>query len=147
MKPHPHISLKQRTQRGIALIEAMLAVVVLAIGLLGAIGMQARAYAGLSDASMRAEATLAAEKLFGVMSTDVANVAQYAFEDGDTPDARLAVWYAETRTAIPNAEITITVTPALSTNRTAVSISISWTRKAGGQRNTHAVTSYVTQSS
>jgi type IV pilus assembly protein PilV len=39
----------------------MLAIVILGIGLLGTVGLQARAYSALSDAGARAEATLAAE--------------------------------------------------------------------------------------
>ncbi len=139
--------MKLRAQGGIALVEAMLAVVVLAIGLLGAIGLQARAHAGLSDASMRAEATLATEKLLGVMNTDVANLALYAFAEGDTPDARLDTWYEETRAAIPGAAIAITVTPAASTSRTEVTVTISWTRTVGGTTNSHRVTSYLSPSS
>ena len=134
-------------QQGIALLEALLAVLILAIGLLGTIGLQARAYSALSDADMRAEATIATEKLLGVMSNDQANLAAFALTAGGTPGTSLATWYNETRTFIPGATIVITVTPAAGTKRSRIDMSISWTRKAGGPVNVHRVTSYIAQSS
>ncbi|MES2152041.1 MAG: prepilin-type N-terminal cleavage/methylation domain-containing protein [Pseudomonadota bacterium] len=136
----------RRRQQGIALLEALLAILILAIGLLGTIGLQARAYSALSDSAMRAEATLATEKLLGVMSCDQANLAAYAIASGGTPGARLAAWYNQTRSVIPGADIVITVTPTIGTTRSAVVARISWTRKTGGQLNSHQLTSYIAQS-
>ena len=78
-----------RRQGGIALLEAMLAIVILGIGLLGTIGLQARAYSALSDAGMRAEATMAGEKLLGVMMADTANLAGYNLAENGTPATEL----------------------------------------------------------
>ena len=50
-------------QGGVALIEVMIAVVILAIGVLGAVGLQAKSLAALSDAGARVDAALAAEKV------------------------------------------------------------------------------------
>jgi type IV pilus assembly protein PilV len=147
----------RRQQRGIALLEAMIATVILAIGLLGTIGLQARAYSAMSDASMRAEAVIASEKLFGLMSTDIANLSNYAVVAGGTPGASLAKWAEEVRgnaTAtpvvkgtIPNAVISVAVAPnSNGTNSTAVTVKISWTRKSGGPANTSTMTSYLSGS-
>jgi type IV pilus assembly protein PilV len=136
----------KRHQQGIALLEALLASLILAIGLLGTIGMQARAYSALSDASQRAEATIATEKLLGIMSSDQANLAAYALAASAVPGARLEVWYAETRTNIPGAQILIAITPEAGTTRSRVVITLSWTRKTGGPVNRHQVTSYIARS-
>jgi type IV pilus assembly protein PilV len=135
-----------RKQQGIALVEALLAVVLLAIGLLGTVGLQARSYSALSEAGMRAEATIAAEKLLGVMATDQDNLAAYALAANVRPSTRLTPWYNETVGHIPNAAITITVTPAAGTTRTAVTIRIGWTRKSGDAANAHTITSYIARS-
>ena len=137
----------RRRQSGIALLEALLAVVILAIGLLGTLGLQARAYSAMAEASTRAEATMAAEKLLGLMSNDQANLAAYAVVLGATPSTRLATWYAETQAAIPNAEIIVTVGPVAGTARSVITVSIAWTRKVGSPKNTHSMTAYVSQSS
>ncbi len=136
--------LKLRAQRGVALLEALIAVVLLAVGLLGTIGLQARAYSALTDATLRAEATLATEKLIGIMGNDQANVNKYAFAGAGTPDVRLEVWLADLRKQIPGASVVITVAPAKTVSGSAVDMTISWTRKAGEKLNTHHVLTYIT---
>jgi type IV pilus assembly protein PilV len=128
-------------QRGIALLEVMIALVILGIGLLGTIGMQARAYSALSDAGLRAEATLACEKLVGTISTDPANVANYALVEGATPNSTIGPWARETAAAIPGAIISVVVTPQ--THRSQVDISIRWTRKAGAAEIRQQLTAYI----
>lgn len=140
MRTRPALS--RRAQGGIALLEALLAVVILAIGLLGTIGLQARSYAALSDAGMRAEAAIAADKLLGVMNTDIANLEDYAIAAGEEPSGRLAQWHEETLRLIPGAEVVIDVTPAAANAPAAVDITISWRRKADTPVNSHRITSY-----
>jgi type IV pilus assembly protein PilV len=130
-----------RRQQGVAMLEAMIAIVILALGLLGSVGLQARSYSALSDASARAEATIAAEKLLGIMSNDAANVNSYVLAEGATAGTAVAPWVAETKAAIPSAIVSVQVTQQ--TRRAMVQISIRWTRKAGGAENTHLLTSYV----
>lgn len=137
----------KKNRSGIALLEALLAILILAIGLLGVIGLQARAYSALSDAGMRAEATIATEKLLGVMANDQARLADYALAAAAAPQDRLTVWYDETRSAIPGATILISVTPTVDLTRTEVVVAISWTRKKGDTVHTHKVTSYIASSS
>ena len=133
----------QRRQGGVALLEALLAAVLLAIGLLGTIGLQARAYSALSEASMRAEATIAAERLIGVMTTDSERLSDYALASGGTPGTRLAPWYAATRKSIPGAKVTVTIVPGSGGGAASVSIAIGWQRKAGGMTNTHNVRAWI----
>jgi type IV pilus assembly protein PilV len=135
-------------QRGIALVEVLVAIVLLGVGLLGAIGLQAKSYSALADTGMRAEATIAADKLIGMMTTDQANLAAYARALNGPTSATLLPWYNETRAHIPNAAITVAVTPVSTTAAGQVTVTISWTRKAttGGAAavtNTHTVTSYI----
>jgi type IV pilus assembly protein PilV len=133
----------RRQQKGIALIEALVAVVLLGVGLLGIIGLQARSYSALADTSMRAEATMAADKLLGVMAADQANLSAYAVAMGSTPGSRLAPWYDDTRTQIPGAGIKVEVAQVPNTTRTRVTITIAWARKANTAANQHVITSYI----
>lgn len=133
---------RRRAQQGIALLEALLAALILAIGLLGTIGLQARSYAALSDAGMRAEAAIAANKLLGIMNTDLDSLEDYEIGAGGEPSERLAQWYDETTTLIPGARIVIAVTPAAAGAPAAVDIAISWRRKTDTPENTHRITSY-----
>ncbi|TFW29637.1 type IV pilus modification PilV family protein [Duganella callida] len=133
----------RRRQAGIALLEVMLAVIILGIGLLGTVGLQARAYSALSDAGMRAEATLATEKLIGAINADVANIGQYNLAENGTPNAQLAPWVSETRAAIPGAVVAVQVQDQPAQNRYQVDISIRWQRKANTEANRHRVTAYI----
>lgn len=133
----------RRRQAGIALMEALVAVVLLGVGLLGIVGLQARSYSALADTSMRAEATMAADKLLGVMAADQANLGGYAMTMGGTPGSSLGPWYEETRRQIPNAGISVEVAQVPGTTRTRVTITIAWARKANTAANQHVITSYL----
>lgn len=131
-----------RRQQGMALIEALVAAVLLAIGLIGVIGLQARSQGALADAGMRAEAVIAASRLQGTMAVDQGNLVAYALVAGGTPGARLLPWYQETRAHIPNAGVAIAV-GAPSGGRTRVAVTISWARKSGSAANAHSVVFYL----
>jgi type IV pilus assembly protein PilV len=130
-----------RRQRGIALLEAMIAIVILGIGLIGTVGLQARAYSALSDAGMRTEATMAAEKLLGTMSADLANITSYSLAANDTPNQFVGAWVRETQRFIPGAVTSVTVTPLV--GRVKVDITITWRRKAKDDESSHVVTAYI----
>jgi len=138
----------KRQQRGIALLEAMIAVIILAVGLLGTIGLQARAYSAMNDASLRAEATIASQKAIGLMSTDVVNLGTYAMSTCASPAAPLVQWCAATIDAIPGAAVNVAVAPAADGNNTAVTVTIGWQRKAGstGDANRSVMTAYLAAS-
>lgn len=133
----------KRNQQGIMLLEAMLAVILLGIGLIGAILIQARAFSALSDATMRAEATMAGESLVALMTNDQPNVAQYALAAGGTASARLAPWVAETKRVIPNATITVAVTPTAGSNHNQVNITIGWQRKSSDPQHRHQLIAHL----
>ena len=130
-----------------AMVEVLVAVVILGIGVLGTIAMQARAASAMTDASLRSEATMATEKLLSLIATDQNNATSYAMNAGGSPPAKVAAWYADTQARIPGAVISIAVTPAggVSTLNTVVT-TITWTRKTGEASLSHVVTSYVASS-
>ena len=136
--------MQPRRSRGIALIEVLVAIVLLGVGVLGTIGLQAKSYSALADTGMRAEATIAADKLIGVMTTDQANLPAYVLAGG-SPSASLKPWYDETRSHIPNATITVAATPSSTTAPGQVTVTITWLRKTGSAatRSVHSVTSYL----
>jgi type IV pilus assembly protein PilV len=135
-----------RRQGGVALLEALIATVILAIGLLGAIGMQARAYSALSDAGLRAEATMASEKLLAIMTVDQSNLASYAYSGSGAANAKLAPWLASTQAAIPGATATVAVANVAGTSRSRIDVLISWQRKQNAMASRHMVTSYIANS-
>lgn len=136
-------SLRGRAERGVAMLEALIAVVLLGIALVGTLALQVNSQAALSEAAMRAEATIAANELIGVMSTDLDHLDDYALDKDAEPGERLAAWHAALAGRLPNAAIEITITPAEDAARTAVVIVIGWRRGDEGQQNEHRIVSYM----
>ncbi|OON62600.1 hypothetical protein B0920_03915 [Massilia sp. KIM] len=136
----------KRGQEGVALLEALIAVLILAIGLIGTVGLQARSYAALSDAGLRAEATIAVNELLGIMNSDLEHAADYAVEEGEEPGERLQAWHEAVSARLPGATIGVSVTEATSAvPRTEVAVSIGWTRQDNQSENTHRVTAYLAE--
>jgi type IV pilus assembly protein PilV len=137
-------SLPRRRQEGVALLEVLIAVLLLAIGLLGTVGLQARAYSALSEAGLRAEATIAAERLMGTMTTDATNLTAYRLAAGGTPGPRLASWHTLTQQNIPGAVVTVVVvTPTVANAPNDVTITISWQRQANAMTNQHILRAFI----
>ncbi|MCG2583815.1 hypothetical protein [Massilia sp. TS11] len=135
--------MKRRSVLGFAMVESLVAVLLLAVGVIGTLTMQARAFGAFSDATQRAEATIATDKLIGLIRNDQANVASYALAAGATPGAKLSAWYNETQTMLPGASVQVTVSAVAGTSRNIVDVQIQWRRKQGAALMTHRVTAYV----
>ena len=134
----------KRTQEGIALLEALIAVVLLAIGLLGTVGLQSRAYSALTEAGLRAEATIAAERLMGTMTTDVANLNNYQVNYLCTTAPPTQDWLKLACGAIPGSRVIVSVVAPTAVNMpNDVTIEIRWTRKAGTPENRHVLRAFI----
>lgn len=65
-------------QRGVMLLEALIAIVVFSIGILALIGMQANAIKQVADAKLRVDAGYLASQIISQMWIDRSNLADYA---------------------------------------------------------------------
>jgi type IV pilus assembly protein PilV len=63
--------------RGASLLEAMVALVIFSVGILGLLGLQANALSTTRDAQYRAEAAVLADEIIGVMWSDRVNADFY----------------------------------------------------------------------
>lgn len=138
----------RRAQRGVAMIEAMIAILLLAVGLIGTMALQVKSQAALSEAEMRAEATIAANELIGVMATDLDHLSDYAVVKNATPGTRLEAWHEALAARLPNPAFSVAVAPVADTERTAVTIVIQWRRsdQAQSQQNEHRIVTYLARS-
>lgn len=57
----------KRDQSGVMLLEAMIAILIFSLGVLGVVAMQAMAVSASRDAKYRADAALLADELLGKM--------------------------------------------------------------------------------
>jgi type IV pilus assembly protein PilV len=64
-------------QRGVVLVEAMIAILIFSVGILAITGLQAAMIKNTSDSKFRADASFIAQKLIGQMWSDQSNLASY----------------------------------------------------------------------
>ena len=83
-RPAPPNPPRASAQRGSFLLEALISVLIVALGLLGLIGLQARAIQNVDDAQYRAEAAYLANALLGQMWVHDPKTAQLKADFDDT---------------------------------------------------------------
>lgn len=124
-------SLKRSHQAGVALIEALVAIVVFSVGILGIVGMQARSVQMLGDAGFRSQAAQHASGLISEMWTaDPSQRAQLYSSAGS--GARYAQWLTRVQTGS-------TALPGATANPPAVTVVTSQTVMAGVGVGTYTV--------
>ena len=134
------------SQHGVALLEVLIAILVMAVGIIGAIGLQAKATAAMSDAGARAEAVIASERLIGLMWNDQQNLTSYAWSGTGAAPPALSNWLTATQASLPNATVNITITPqAAGSTANQVAITISWQRRSSDPIRNHTLTATLAQ--
>ncbi len=68
-------------QRGVVLLEAMIAILIFSVGILGIIGLQAAMIKNVAQSKYRADANFVAQEMIGNMWADPTNIANYYFYD------------------------------------------------------------------
>jgi len=114
--------LKSKTRRsmhGFAMFEALIALLIVSLGVLGVVGLQASMTRAQSSAIYRADASFLAQALIGEMWSDVTNLSQY---DSTNCQAACTAWQRRVASRLPGGNATVTVTAA-----GGVTIVIRWT--------------------
>ncbi len=84
------VNITSRLQRGYTLIEVLIAVVVLAVGLLGVAGLQVLSLKNTHSAFLRSQATFLAYDIIDSIRANPSVIANYAIDLGDTPSSTYA---------------------------------------------------------
>lgn len=77
----------QESQCGVVLLEALIAVLIFSIGILGIVGLQATMVKNTSEAGYRSEASYLAQKRIGEMWATPGALADFLEEDADISNA------------------------------------------------------------
>ena len=149
----------QGHERGVMLIEALVAILIFSIGILAVVGMQAVAIKDVTSAKYRSEAAFLAQELLAQMWTDNGNINTYAFPGTGTPPAKIQGWVNKVQSRLPdgaNQPPVVTLTnpvpaaPAVPTGAT-VQITVKWRLPEEATQNlpahSHTVIAYVYPSS
>jgi type IV pilus assembly protein PilV len=147
------------SERGVMLIEALVAILIFSIGILAVVGMQAVAIKDVAAAKYRSEAAFLAQELLAQMWTDNGNIGTYAFTGAGAPPAKIQAWVNKVQSRLPdgaNQPPVVTLTnpipaaPAVPTGAT-VQITVRWRLPEeitqGLPAHGHTVIAYVYPSS
>jgi type IV pilus assembly protein PilV len=124
-------------RRGFVMLEALVGATVFAIGVLGVVALQASMTQAQSVGKLRGDAIYLADELVGLLWADLPSRASYTTANC-SGYARCADWSAKLARTLPGGTSTV----AVNTTTGVVSVSISWTTRAGTQ--TYATSTAVT---
>lgn len=111
IRPRP-----RKSQEGVMLIEALVAILIFTIGVIAVMGMQAVSIEQVSQAKYRTDASYLANQITGTMWVDQSNLASYA----TAGYVGRAGWDAVVAKTLPAGTGTIAV------NGTLVTVTINW---------------------
>lgn len=123
-------------QRGIALIEALVAILIFAFGIIGLVGLQAAMTRAQGTAKLRADAVYLGAQLMGAMWADRSHVGSYDSANCASYNP-CKDWLAKVQSGLPGGAATISATSSGD-----VSLTVTWTTSAEGT-HTHAVSTAV----
>jgi type IV pilus assembly protein PilV len=112
-------------QRGVMLLEALIAILIFSIGILGLVAMQGTAISNISDAKYRTDAGFLADQLIAQIWVDRANLASYSYPSGGTVPTVLTTWMAQVNAALPQSVANPPVI-VVDTTTGAVDITMKW---------------------
>ena len=105
-----------RSQQGVMLIEALVAILLFTLGIIAVMGLQANSIIQVSQAKYRTDASYLANQIIGQMWVDQGNIPNYV-----TPgSAQRSAWDGQVARTLPAGAATIAV------NGTQVTVTINW---------------------
>lgn len=130
-------------QRGVSLIDALIAIAILSFGLIGMTRMQGRMVTSSTDAQLRTTAVQMADELLNTVLVDAANAACYTLPQtgactSAAATARTTDWAARVSATMPG---TVTRAVTLDAASGRMTVSIGWTaRDSADPRQLNVVT-------
>jgi type IV pilus assembly protein PilV len=100
-----------KTQKGVMLLEALVAILIFTLGIIAVMGMQAASISQVTQAKFRTDASYLANQIVGKMWTDIPNLANYA----SSGYAGRAAWNAAVASTLPTGNGIITVAGSVAT--------------------------------
>jgi type IV pilus assembly protein PilV len=118
-----------------SLVEVLVSTVIFVIGVLGLLSAHASAFNSFTDAKLRIDAALLADRLVGELWVDRAHMAEYAYGgNSGTAPARIAPWLAQLQQSLPAADASVEVVGE------EVRVTVTWQPRDGDRRTHVAVT-------
>ena len=114
------------SQRGVLLLEVLVAILVFSIGILAVVGLQGIAVRTATDARYRSDAAFLAGELMSQIWTDPVNVSQYNYPGAGPVPARMAGWVARVNSRLPGGVAPVVTYSANAQLGEVVDITVGW---------------------
>jgi type IV pilus assembly protein PilV len=125
-----------KSQRGLSLIEVLVAMSIFCIGILGMLAMYGRTIGNYSDAKYRADAALLADAILGDMWVNRTSVASYAYA-GIGSNPTLSPWLSQVAASLPQGAATVSVSGDPAAGGALVTVSLTWHPPDGSTVGSH----------
>lgn len=113
-------------QRGVMLLEALIAILIFSIGILAIVGMQSSAVKASSDAKYRSDAALLANELLGQMWVSNHSVASLQANFNSPSGANFVAWQSNVQATLPGVTSTSNQPTVLVDGTGTVTVQLSW---------------------
>lgn len=140
----PRLPVIPRAQSGFSLIEALVAILIFSLGILGLVSILAVSVENASQAKYRADASFIANRMIGEMwAGNRSSLGTYAgtYDAGklDDGDPRIAGWSKAVAEGLQSGSAVVSV------NGDTVSVTVSWVSRKNADTQTRNVTHSITQ--
>ena len=134
-RPPPRGTPRARRFGGFVLLEALVAILLFMVGVMGILGLQASMTKAQTESTVRSEAAYLAQELLGLMWADIPQLSDFVITSGDCSAAACKRWLTKIKTTLPGGGATIAVT-ALADGSVGgdVDITVTWTMPGGESR-------------
>jgi type IV pilus assembly protein PilV len=92
-----------KSQKGVLLLEAMIAILLFSVGVLAVVGLQANAIKNVAQSKYRSDASNMADQILGQMWANRNNIATYAYAGSGSVPNPISAWVTQVQGALPNA--------------------------------------------
>lgn len=101
---------KSKTQRGVALLESLIALLIFSMGILAIIGLQGFMVKGTTESKARSDASFLVQNRIAMMWADPANLAGYVEDNTPVPGLPNGLRDTAVVAVTDGADVTVTIT-------------------------------------
>lgn len=138
MSQTPSLRARRSRQRGIALIEALVGILIFAFGIIGLVGLQVAMTRAQGNAKFRADAAYLGNQVIGQMWADRTNLNSYNTASSCASYTPCQDWQNKVATTLPQGAGTIVADPASG----SVALTVTWSTNAEGTHS-HVVSTSI----
>jgi type IV pilus assembly protein PilV len=127
-------------QQGVMLIEALVGILIFAVGIIALMGLQSAAITNTIEAKFRSDAAFFANQIIGKMWVDRANVVNLSYDTtnaGASGNAELQAWKTAVQNTLPQATGALSPTVRIVNSNAGYDVTVTVFWQKPGQADSH----------